>query len=139
VLAVAVDLNRDIESARTRVLVARLYGPSDPDVVREPNDLRPLSAGDRSSGIGRAVVDDDDLDLGVGDANLVDHGGDAIPLVIGRHDGDSFDAGQLQARRKRAGRREPFRDGPHGPEITDSARCQPGRRGRSDDACSATL
>ena len=63
-LAVAVDLDGDVEAVVARVLVAGLDCPADADVVRKARDE---SAGALGLGLGavrRPIVDDEDLEAG---------------------------------------------------------------------------
>ncbi len=82
VLPVAVDLDRDVEALVARVLKARLDGAADAEVVRKADDARAGGDGLACRPVGRAVVDDDDLEVRVGGTDLRDDRRDRGRLVI---------------------------------------------------------
>ena len=89
VLPVAVDLDRDVEAVLQRVLVAGLHGAADTEVERERRrPPRPPARHARAVRVGRAVVDDDDLELRVGGADLLDDGAEGLPPRLGGDDRD---------------------------------------------------
>ena len=64
VLAVAVDAHRELEAVLERVAEAGLDRAADPEVERQPDDVRAALLGDGGGAVDRAVVDDDDLEPG---------------------------------------------------------------------------
>ena len=86
VLAVAVDLHGEVEAVLERVLVAGLDRAADPEVEGEPDDPRARLGGEPGGRVGRAVVDDEDLEFRVDRADLAHDGGDRAGLVVRRHD-----------------------------------------------------
>ena len=87
VLAVAVDLDGDVEVMLGRILDARLNGGADAEVVRQAEHGCAGRAGELGGAVGRAVVDDDDLEVGVEVPDLGDDLRDGARLVVGRDDG----------------------------------------------------
>ncbi len=61
-LAVSVDLHRDVVSVAKRVEISRLHGAANAEVERKIQDERPCFASDPRSLILRAVVDDQCVD-----------------------------------------------------------------------------
>ena len=64
VLAVAVDLDRDVVAALQRVIGTRLHGAADAEVEGMAQDLGAGGAGAVGGVVGGAVVDDDDVEVG---------------------------------------------------------------------------
>ena len=79
VLAVAVDLHGELVAVLERVAEAGLDGAADAEVERQAEDVRARRGGDRGGAVGRAVVDDDDLEARVEGADLVDHAAPRSP------------------------------------------------------------
>ena len=104
-LAVAVDLDGDVVAALEREAVPRLHGTADAEVERQPQHVRAAVGGHARRAVGRAVVDDDDVEVGIEAADLVDHAADGRLLVQRRDDGDALEVGELRedvvARRRR--------------------------------------
>ena len=63
VLAVAVDAHGDVVAVLEREPEARLHGAADAEVERQAQHVRALRRGDVRRAIGRAVVDDDDVEV----------------------------------------------------------------------------
>ena len=87
-LAVAVDLHGDVEAVGERVAEAGLHRSADPEVEREPEEPGAGRLGDRSGPVVRAVVHDDDLEVRIRGADLLDHPADRGGLVERRDDRD---------------------------------------------------
>ena len=88
VLPVAVDLDREVEVVLQRVLVSGLHRAPDAEIEREPEDDRARLLGRLGGAVGRAVVDDDDLEVRVRSSDLADHGRNRVLLVVRRNDHD---------------------------------------------------
>ncbi len=73
VLAVAVDAHGEVVAALEGEAEAGLDGAADAEVEREPEHVRALGGRDVGGAVGRAVVDDDDVEARVEGAQLVDH------------------------------------------------------------------
>ena len=72
-LAVTVDLHREVVTVLEGEPVTGLHGTPDPEVERKAENVGAPVSGDSCGPIGRAVVDDDDVEAGIERANLVDH------------------------------------------------------------------
>ena len=81
VLAVPVDLHREVVAPLEGEAEAGLHRPADPEVEGELEDVGALLARDRGCAVDRAVVHDDDVEAGVEGAELVDDAGDRLLLV----------------------------------------------------------
>ena len=88
VLAVAVDLHRDVVAALGGVHVARLHGAADAEVVGVTEHLGAGRAGAVGGVVGGAVVDDDDVEVRCVLPQLRDDPGDRGGLVVRRDDGE---------------------------------------------------
>ena len=86
VLAVAVEADGDLVAVLERVLEAGLDGAADAEVERQPDDRRARGGGDLGGRVGRAVVDDDDVEPRIEAAQLPDDRTDRPLLVAGRDD-----------------------------------------------------
>ena len=92
VLAIAVDLDRDVVVALLCRHVSGLYGTADAEVERQRDDTGPRIDGSRCRPVTRSVVDDDDFG-GRLRADVRDHLRDGISLLEGRHDGEAAGEG----------------------------------------------
>src|SRR5262245_6929377 len=103
VLTVAVHLDRNVKPTLERVLVARLDGTPDPDVEGQRDDSRAGSCGTSRGGVRRTVVDDDDIELGIGGADLLEDRPQRTFLVKGRDYGDRPNPRRVRRARPRDG------------------------------------
>ena len=87
VLPVSVDLDREFAAAAPGPLDTGLHGAADAEVERKLDDFGAGATSDGGRLVGRAVVDDDDLELGLGRPELGDDARDRVGLVEGRDDG----------------------------------------------------
>ncbi len=96
VLAVAVDLHRNVVAALEGEPVAGLDGAADPEVEREPEDVG-AAVGRHSRGtVGRAVVDHHDVEARIEVSDLADHAADRLLLVQRGNDRDALELGELR-------------------------------------------
>jgi hypothetical protein len=124
VLAVAVNLHRDVEAVLEGVPVPGLDGAADPEVERQPDDVRAARLRHGGGGVDRGVVDDHDLHAGVDRAQLVDHSPHVRLLIQRRDDGEAAEPGEALDHGA-AGRSRSRGDLSHGRQLGRS-----GRRGR---------
>ena len=97
VLAVAVDAHGEVVAVLERVAEAGLHGAADPEVERQPEHARARrSAATLGRAVGRAVVDDDDVEPG---SNA--RSSSITPPI----EPSSFSAGTIATRRRSAARR----------------------------------
>ena len=81
VLAVAVELHRDLVAVLLRVHVSGLHGAADPEVERQADDLRTGGRCCPAGPVGGAVVDHEHVELGRAAPNLLDRARDRLDLV----------------------------------------------------------
>src|SRR5262249_57367320 len=93
-LPVAVHAQREVEAVLVREAVAGLHGAADPEIERKPKDAGPARSGGPGRVVARTVVDDDNLDLRVGGADLVDDGADRPLFVVGGDDSEPAHGGK---------------------------------------------
>ena len=86
VLTVAVDLGGDVVAVSERVLEAGLHRPPDPEVEGVADDRRVCGLGLGRGVVGRAVVDDQDVEARRGALDVAHDLGDHSALVIGGND-----------------------------------------------------
>ena len=92
-LTIAVNLHRDVEAVRGRVLKACLDRAADSDVEREPHDGRACACGHLGGPVDGAVVDDHDREPGVRGTDFADDGRKRGLLVERGHDRDAAHGG----------------------------------------------
>jgi len=86
VLAVPVDLRRDFVVVAKRVLEPGLHRPADAEVEGMPHDHRAACLRLGRGVVDRAVVDDDDVEVGRLTVDVPHHASDHPLLVIGGDD-----------------------------------------------------
>ena len=86
VLSVAVDLDGDLEAVIPCVLVSRLDGGADADVVGKAHDECSGALRLAPRAVRRPVVDDENLEPGVKSTDLLDDAADRRGLVQGGND-----------------------------------------------------
>ena len=85
VLAVAVDLDGHLVAVLAGVQVAGLHGTADAEVERQRQHRGARRAGARGGRVGRAVVHDQDVEIGGPAVDLRDRPADRAGLVVSRH------------------------------------------------------
>ncbi len=86
VLAVAVDLDGDVVAVSERVLVAGLHRAADAEVEGMAEDHRPFGLGLDDGFVGRAVVDDEDVEPWRLALDVANDAADHPLLVVGGND-----------------------------------------------------
>ncbi len=92
-LAVAVDADREVVSVLRCVAEAGLDRAADTEIERQYDDMSAPPGRACPGRVLRRVVDDDDVEVGIERAQLVDHLADRALLVEGRDDRDPLHAG----------------------------------------------
>ena len=90
-LAITIDLRREVEALAMREPKPGLHRAADAEIVSEANDARTARTRDLGRAIGRAIVDDDGLDrrsdvLGLQRANLAKQPLESLLFVERRND-----------------------------------------------------
>ena len=86
-LTVAVDLHGDLVAALERIDVAALHRAADAEVERQPQHARAGVRRQRSGRVLRAIVDDQDVEIGRAAPDLADGARDDLTLVVCGNDG----------------------------------------------------
>ena len=86
VLPVSVDLDGNLEPVLEGVLVPGLNRSADSDIEGKVHDGNPGRQSNLRRRVGRGVVHHDDLELGLGVPNLLEHRPDRVALVVSRDD-----------------------------------------------------
>jgi hypothetical protein len=96
-LAVPVDLDREIEGLPVSQPQPRLDGAADPEVAAQLQHADSLGFGDGCGRVGRVVVDHDHVDVagevGAGRAAFVEQRGQGLLFVVGRNDDEKSHVG----------------------------------------------
>ena len=85
-LAVAVDLHRDVVALRKRVLVTRLHGAADAEVEGVADDRRALRLRLGDGVVDGPVVDDQHVPARLLSLDVTNDPSDHALLVVGGHD-----------------------------------------------------
>ena len=80
---------------------AGLHGAADAEIERQPQDVGTERGGHLGGAVDRAVGDDDDVEARVEGTELFEHATDVALFVVGRHDRDSPEVGELRQPRPR--------------------------------------
>ena len=115
VLAVAVEPDRELVAAFPGVAEAGLDGAADPEVEGQLDDVRAGGGGDLGGAVGRAVGDDDDLEVGIERVQLAEQAGQVLLLVVGRDDRDPADGRERPCRLRGRGHLDRFDLSRHAP------------------------